>query len=200
MHQKYPAPLKPLVEMLKKLPGVGTRTAEKFSFELLSWDSSSLQEFGSILQTLHHRLPACHICGCITDNWICPFCDNSSRDRQKLCIVATPKEIFPIEETHSFKGLYHVIEHLISPLDGRHGKEINLEKIQTRILENNITEILLAFDSTLEGDATAIFLKNQIKQPNIQFTRFAFGLPLGSSLEYIDGATLSRALKSRQNF
>lgn len=200
MHQKYPSSLKPLVEMLKKIPGVGTRTAEKFSFELLSWQPDLLQEFGSILQNLHQKLPPCHNCGCITENSICLFCDNLNRDRQKLCIVASPKEVFPIEETHSFKGLYHVIEHLISPLDGRLGKEINLEKIQSRILENNVTEILLAFDSTLEGDATAIFLKNRINQNNIQFTRFAFGLPMGSSLEYIDGATLSRALKSRQNF
>lgn len=200
MHQKYPSSLKPLVEMLKKLPGVGTRTAEKFSFELLSWQPHLLQEFGSILQNLHQKLPPCHRCGCISENSICPFCDNVSRERQKLCIVATAKEVFPIEETHSFKGLYHVIEHLISPLDGRFGKEIDVEKIQSRILENNVTEILLAFDSTLEGDATAIFLKNKINQNNIQFTRFAFGIPMGSSLEYIDGATLSRALKSRQNF
>lgn len=181
---------------LKKLPGVGTRTAERFAFELLDWAPSQLQALGEILSTLREKVPSCSTCGCLSDRGVCRFCSN--RQTTSLCLLASPRDAYAIEETGSYRGFYHVIEHLLSPLDGRHANGIRLERIEKRIAENNISEIIIAFDSTLEGDTTALYLKQHLARPNLFISRLAFGLPVGSTLEYTDSSTLSRALSGRQ--
>ena len=197
MAHRFPQDLLTLIAHLKRLSGVGGRTAERFAFELLSWDSSALEAFSSALQDLKEKVPPCPICGCLTDRTICRFC--LGRDTHSLCILASPRNAYAIEETGNYRGLYHVIEHLLSPLDGRHPATLRLERIQSRIAEHNIREVILAFDSTLEGDTTALYLKNGLSQPHLSISRLAFGLPVGSTLEYIDGGTLTRALLGRQS-
>jgi recombination protein RecR len=201
MGQKYPTELLSLIAHLKKLPGVGTRTAERFAFEFLGWPQEQLVLLGETILGIKEKIPPCETCGCLTDQHHCKFCDLSTRNSQQICILASPRDVFAIEETKSYKGLYHVVEHLLSPLDGRHAKGLRLDKIEKRIEQNKIGEIILAFDSTLEGDTTALYLKSELtaKIPR-SISRLAFGLPLGSSLEYIDGSTLTRAFKDRQTF
>lgn len=201
MAQKYPVELLSLIAHLKKLPGVGTRTAERFAFEFLSWPQDQLALLGKTIEGIKEKIPPCTVCGCLTDQGSCPFCDLTTRNPKQLCLIASPRDVFSIEETKSYKGLYHVVEHLLSPLDGRHAKGLRLDKIETRIQEHQVTEIILAFDSTLEGDTTALYLKNELSQMKpLAIFRLAFGLPVGSSLEYIDEGTLARAFRDRQTF
>jgi recombination protein RecR len=197
MAQKFPEDLTTLISYLKKLPGVGTKTAERFAFELLDWDSSTLSALSSLLEELPEKVPTCTICGCLTDQGSCRFC--KARDTHLLCILASARDAYSIEETGGYRGLYHVVENLLSPLDGRHASTLNTKRIEDRIQEHNISEIIIAFDSTLEGDATALYLKSALARDGLSISRLAFGLPVGSSLEYIDGGTLTRALLGRQS-
>lgn len=198
MNPKYPEALHALISHLKKLPGVGTKTAERFGFEILRWEAQQLGDLSTLLSELLQKVTACKECGCLTQEGACQFCNNASRDSTSLCILSSPRDVFSIEETKVFRGLYHVIEHLLSPLDGRHASALRLERIEQRIERHSIKEIILAFDSTLEGDATALFVKQQLSKYPLAISRLAFGLPVGSSLEYVDGGTLAKAIFGRQ--
>lgn len=195
---KYPEDLQILISYLKKLPGVGARTAERFAFELLAWQPHELTRFAEQASTIQEKIPPCSICGCLTQAGACLFCSSPSRDPNSLCILASARDVYAIEQTRAFSGLYHIVEHLLSPLDGRHASEINIGKIEQRLLHHGVREVVLAFDSTLEGDATALYLKEELQPMQIKITRLAFGMPVGSSLDHIDGGTLTRALSGRQ--
>lgn len=196
---KLPEDLQALAAVLKKLPGVGSKTAERFAFELIGWAHHDLLRFSSLLATIQEKIPPCPVCGCLTQEGHCPFCSSTSRDSHSLCILASARDVYAIEETRSFNGLYHVIEYLLSPLDGRHAEELGVERIENRILRHDVQEVVIAFDSTLEGDATALYLKERLAPTKIKITRLAFGMPVGSSLDHIDGGTLMRALAGRQS-
>jgi len=199
--EKLPENLISLISYLKKLPGVGIRTAERFAFEFLSWQQADLDAFSELLRTALEKVPPCPSCGCLTDRGKCSFCNNEARETGQLCLISSPRDAFAVEATKCYRGLYHVIEHLLSPLDGRHASLLRLDRIEERIDKLAIGEVILAFDSTLEGDTTALFLKKHlIARPELKVSRLAFGLPVGSSLEYIDGGTLTRAFSGRQNF
>lgn len=197
---KLPDDLLALIGHLKKLSGVGTRTAERFAFELLGWPKEDLEAIGTSLKEIKDRIPLCSICGCLTNQSRCLFCEQTERNSSQLCIVSSPRDVFAIESTRSYKGLYHVIEHLLSPLDGRKAATLRLDKIEARIEKEGITEAIIAFDSTLEGDTTALYLKNVLSRPALNISRLAFGMPVGSNFEQIDGGTLARALSGRQSF
>lgn len=197
---KLPNDLLSLAAYLKKLPGVGAKTAERFAFEFLAWPKEELETLGEILKEIRDKIPPCPICGCLTDRNDCPFCGETNRDSSQLCLISSPRDAFAIEATRSYRGLYHVIEHLLSPLDGRHASTLRLDRIEERIAKCAIRETIIAFDSTLEGDTTALYLKKCLSRPELKVTRLALGLPVGSSLEYIDGGTLTRAFAGRQSF
>lgn len=197
MLQKYPKDLLSLISYLKKLPGVGAKTAERFAFEFLRWKVDDLSTLGSLLQELLINVPTCSECGCITQENSCYFCQKE-RDLSSLCILSTPRDAYAIEETRAYRGLYHVIEHLLSPLDGRHAEQLKIDRIKSRIERHGIKEVIIALDSTLEGDTTALYLKNELSKLHVQVSRLGVGLPMGSSLEYIDGGTLTRAFTGRQ--
>jgi len=203
MIQKYPKELTPLIAHLKKLPGVGTRTAERFAFELINWPQDHLNAFGETISGIREKIPPCSTCGCLTENSFCHFCEEGTRDSSQLCIISSPRDVFAIDGTGTYKGLYHVVENLLSPIDGRHANTLRMDRIEKRIKMHGIKEIILAFDSTLEGDTTALYLKSQLQKSDgkdLVISRLAFGLPMGSSLEYVDGGTLSRSFKGRQTF
>ncbi len=196
----YPKNFLLLIEYLKKLPGVGKRSAERFAFEILNWDPSSLSSFGSLLKDLPSKLTNCENCGCLIEkNANCDFC-SSARNQNLLCIIASPKDAFAIDQTNAYNGLYHVLGNLISPLEGKSAEALNLEKLIKRIHSSEIKEIILALDSTLEGDATSLYINEHLKKNHIKVSKLALGLPIGSNLEYIDPSTLSQALVGRQSF
>jgi recombination protein RecR len=198
---KYPHSIEKLLKHLQKLPGVGKRTAERFAFDLLARkDEGHLDELASALRLVKEEICECQQCGAFTDTVNCYFCTDTTRRRDLLCVVASPKDVFTIEGTREYRGLYHVLHGLLSPLDGRGEEILQFSKLLARIQADNIKEIIIALDSTLEGDATALFLKDQLATYDVQVSRLAFGIPVGSSLEYVDGGTLARALVGRASF
>lgn len=197
---KYPLALQQMIAALKLLPGVGSKTAERFAFHLLTWPDTALADFADIIAALKTNIRSCPECHCLMDHDECPWCDPSRRDSSLLCIISSPKDVYAIEETHTYKGLYHVLGGLLSPLDGRTIEKLDFPQLIARISRLNVREVIVALDSTLEGDATALYLKEQIGQIGISVSRLALGLPMGSPLEYVDGGTLSRAFTGRQTF
>lgn len=197
---KYPPALEQLITLLKLLPGVGTKTAERFAFQILTWPDESLGQLSALFDTIKAQVPHCPTCFCLSSLEGCKFCDSTLRDPTTICIIGSPKDAYAIEETHAYKGLYHVLGSLLSPLDGRSIEQLNLNPLLERLRAHPIKEVIIALDSTLEGDATALYLKEKIGQLSIPVYRLAFGLPMGSPLEYVDGGTLSRAFTGRQAF
>jgi recombination protein RecR len=197
---KYPSDLLTLIAFLKKLPGVGSKTAERFAFQLLNWSEKQLGDFGTLIAAIKDKICHCPDCSCLMEENQCFFCDPNKRDTQILCIISSAKDAFILEETRSYRGLYHVLGGLLSPLDGRTPEHLQFERLKARIQALSIKEVIIALDSTLEGDATSLYLKQQLGPLSVAVSRLAFGLPLGSTLDFASGGTLSRALTGRQSF
>lgn len=200
MIMKYPSHLSKLIQVLKKFPGVGNKSAERFAFHLLTWSEDHLKELGEVVSGIKKNLKHCPECGCLVDENHCPFCDLSRRDSQQMCVIATPREVFSLEQTHEYRGLYHVLGGVLSPLENRGPEHLTLNKLKQRIAALGVKEVVVALDSTLEGDATSLFLKQELLAHPVHISRLAFGLPIGSPLEYVDGGTLARALMGRNQF
>lgn len=197
---KYPSHLVKLIEVLKRLPGVGSKSAERFAFDMLQWQSAQLQEMADIIAQTPERLRHCETCGCLMGDLPCTFCDGARMSSGTLCVIASPRDVFAIEATREFRGSYHVLGGLLSPMEGRGPESLHLPALLTRIAQGAIREVILALDSTLEGDATALYLKNALERFPLVVSRLAFGLPMGSSLDYVDGGTLARALSGRSAY
>lgn len=195
----YPKPLFQLIQLLKKLPGVGQKTAERYAFQMLDWKLSELKLLGLHISQLKDLITQCEQCGTLKES-ACNFCNKESRRTGSLCIVSNPKDVFAIEDTKIFSGLYYVLPTILNPFDGEFEKQIDFKSIIEYIKKNSIKEVILAIESTLEGDATALFLKEELTSLGLSMSRLAYGIPLGSTLEYIDGGTLSKALTGRQPF
>jgi recombination protein RecR len=194
----YPEHLSKLIQVLKKLPGVGSRSAERFAFHLLKWRPEELQELASAIQEVPKRIKQCPACGCLIGERECFFCD-SRRNSNILCIIASPRDAFSIEETHEYDGLYHVLGGLLSPMNRKGPEHLSLDRLKERIENLGVKEVIIALDSTLEGDATALYLKQELPS-TLHISRLAFGLPMGSHLDFVDGGTLARAFSGRHQF
>ena len=195
----YPDHLMKLIAVFKKLPGVGSKSAERFAFHLLEWPEEKLLEMGHVIEITKKKLKNCLECGFLIEN-LCPFCTSLHRDVEICCVVASSKDVFLIEQTHEFRGLYHVLGGLLSPLQGQFPAPHAVAKLKERVRKLGVKEMIFALDSTLEGDATALFLKKELEDLAIATSRLALGLPMGSSLDYIDGGTLARALAGRHAY
>lgn len=195
---KYPQDLLSLIAYLKKLPGVGSKTAERFAFHLINWPEEQSGALANLLKTIKENIHYCQECGCIMEKAECSFCFKPQRDQDTLCITSSLKDVFAIEETGIFRGLYHILGGLLSPIQGSSLEQLNLPKLEKRVAALSIKEVIIALDSTLEGDATALYLKEQLARWGVRASRLAFGLPMGSSLDFVDGGTLTRALMGRQ--
>ena len=194
-----PKHISKLVDSLRKLPGVGSRSAERFAYNLIDWSPQDLSTLATLLSEIPIRLTCCPECGALIEER-CLLCNDTRRDGETLCVVATFKDIFAIEATREFLGQYHVLGGLLSPLD-RHGPEkLSIDKLKRRLVSLNTQELLLALDSTLEGDTTSLWLKRELADHPLKISRLAFGLPMGSALDFVDGGTLARALQSRREF
>lgn len=196
----YPLPLIRLIESFRKLPGVGFKTAERYAFDLVTQKPEKAQEMIESIQKARQQLATCPECGALKDQSQCTFCDISAREQQQLCIVAYARDLYVIENTREYRGLYHVLGGLISPMQGYHAEHLFIENLVSRINKNGVKEVILALDATTEGDATAFYIKQILEHTPINLSRLAFGLPLGSSFDYIDGGTLARAISGRNTF
>lgn len=197
---RYPDHLLKLIQVLKRLPGVGNKSAERFAFHLLTWPEEQLRELGSVVSATKEKLKQCSLCGCLMDLGGCMFCHTPQRDSSVMCVLASPRDVFAIEETHEYQGLYHVLGGVLSPIERRGPEHLSIAQLKERLTTLKVKEVVIALDSTLEGDATALFLKQELAHYPVQISRLAFGLPMGSSLDYVDGGTLARALAGRSQF
>ena len=194
--KKYPEILQKLIEHYKRLPGVGVKTAERYAFQSLEWKESDLNAFSSCLSLLKNKVQCCSDCGCYKDPEACSFCEKANGSNT-LCIIAKAKDAYTIDRMNLFSGFFYVLGTLISPLDGQMPEDLPLSKLSERTKTLGISEIIIALDSTLEGDATALYLHKHFKDTSIKITKLALGIPMGSSLEYVDEGTLSQAFSSR---
>ena len=194
---QYPAYLHRLIDALRTLPGVGGRTAERFAFQMLTWSKEELKELSGVIGELPEAVAHCSTCGCLIEEE-CSYCDPNTRLVKTLCVVSSPKDVFAIEETGEYRGFYHVLDGLLSPLEGRGPEVLRLDRLIGRL--DQMEEAIIALDSTVDGDATALYLKNALEKHDIPVSRLAFGLPMGSPLDYVDGGTLARAFSGRSLF
>lgn len=204
MHH-YPLALLQLIDFFTKLPGVGAKTAERYAFAALRCPVDDLKGWAEALTTLHEKVVPCNECGALlglgpNGQKACAFCGNASRDRHMLCVVAHPRDVFAIENTKEYKGLYHVLGGVLSPMEGIGPDKLNLSSLVTRIRALMVQELIIGLDSTVEGDATALYIKQELEPFGLKIVRFAFGLPIGSALEYVHGDTLARAFSGRRLF
>lgn len=194
----YPDSLKNLIESFKLLPGIGEKTAERLAFFVINQDEETTNFFSNSIVEAKKKIRKCSICNGITDKEICDICSNKERNKKVLCVVEDPKSIFLFERIGAYQGDYHVIDGLISPLDGVDPDDIGLEKLIKRIQDSNYEEIIIAVKPSIEGETTALYIKKIIEGMKIKVTRIASGIPIGMDMEYIDSMTLERALNDRK--
>lgn len=187
-----------LMEALRCLPGVGPKSAQRMAFHLLEKDRQGAQNLVQSLAQALEKIGKCESCRNLSETAICPICANEKRDHSTLCIVETPADIQAIEQTSEYRGLYYVLMGHLSPLDGIGPREIGLDKLAERLLAKNINEVILATNPTIEGEATAHYINEMVRQQGITVTRLAHGIPMGGELEFIDSSTLSHALSGRR--
>tara|TARA_B100000959_G_C14900921_1_gene590877 strand:- start:128 stop:721 length:594 start_codon:yes stop_codon:yes gene_type:complete len=190
----YPDCLKKLILQFSKLPGIGNKTAERLSIYILNSNNNEVIDFSKALNDLKDSIQICKVCNCFIENDLCYICNDSYRNDKLLCIVKDPTDIFLIEKS-SFKGKYHVLGGLISPLDGTTPDNLNIDSLEKRL--NDIDEVILAIDPSQEGDITILYISDLLKKYNIKVSRLARGIPVGSSLEYIDEVTLTHSINDR---
>ncbi len=194
----YPESMLQLIEAFARFPGVGKRTAERFSLFILAAQREQVDEMARLLLKVNEHIHYCQACFNLSENNICHICSDPSRDHSLLCVVQDPKDVIAIEKSGDFAGVYHVLMGALSPLEGIGPKDIRIKELFQRLKEGGFREVVLATPSDSEGDATAAYLTRQLKGSKLKITRIAHGVPVGSSLEFVDKASLARAFKHRQ--
>lgn len=193
---EYPRPLAQLITQLQKLPTIGQKTAQRLAFFMLKLPETETAQIAQAIAEVKRLLSYCSVCSAITDANPCHICTNPRRDRQVLCVVEESDDLWAIERTNGFKGLYHVLGGVLSPLDGVGPDELRISSLFQRL--DNVKEIILATNLTTEGQATALYLTQQLETFDITVSRIAYGIPFGGDLEYIDEVTLAKALEGRR--
>ena len=194
----YPDSLKLLIDSFKKLPSIGEKTAERLSFAVMNMSEEDINSFSKAIVDVKLKIKKCSICGNITENEICDICSDSSRDSDIICVVEDSKNIISLEKMGSYRGKYHVLNGLISPMDGKGPDDIMLDSLLQRIKKENIKEIIIAVKPSIEGETTALYIKKIIDGMNIKVTRIASGIPIGADMDYVDPLTLERAMVDRK--
>lgn len=190
-------PLVLLAEQFAKLPGIGMKTAQRLAYFVMGMSDEDAQAFADAIINAHSTVKECSICCNLTDSGVCPICSDDMRDPSTICVVETPKDITAFERTNEYKGVYHVLHGLISPLDGVTPEQIRIKELLGRIKKGGVKEVIMATNPTVEGEATAMYISKLLKPLGIKVTRLAFGLPIGGTLEFADEVTLFKALENR---
>jgi recombination protein RecR len=193
-----PQPLRVLVEHFRKLPGVGEKTARRLAFAILNMAGEEVRSFAEALVQVTEKIGFCNRCGNLAEGEICTICGEGSRENGQLCVVERPADIYILEAAGRFRGRYHVLHGVLSPLEGVGPDELNLDGLVRRIEEEHIREVIVATNPSIEGDTTSLYIARLLKDTDVAVTRPARGLPLGSSLEFIDRETITKALEGRE--
>lgn len=196
MAEYQPLPLVSAAEQFAKLPGIGMKTAQRLAYFMLNRPAEEVEEFAEEIVKARHSVHFCQICQNFTEREVCAVCDDDRRDQTVICVVEAPKDVSALERAGGFSGVYHVLHGLLSPMDGIGPNELRITELMTR-LSGDVSEVIMATNPTVEGEATASYLSRLIKPMGIKVTRLAYGLPAGAALEYADDVTLQRALENR---
>lgn len=195
---KFAEPMTRLIDELKKLPGIGSKTAQRLAFHILRSSDSDAEALATAVRDVKAKLRLCSICNNITDVDPCVYCSNPTRNQRLVCVVEEPTNIAAIEKTRHFNGSYHVLHGSISPLHGVGPEQLRISNLVRRVESGQVDEIIIATNPTVEGEATAVYLTGQLKRPGLKVTRIAMGIPVGSDIEYADEITMLKAMEGRR--
>lgn len=194
----YPKSIASLIEHFQKFPSVGPKSAQRMAFYLLRMPMSEVEKFAQSMIDAKNNTKTCEICFNLSASSPCEICSSSARDKSTICVVAETKDLIAIEKTNEYKGLYHVLQGLISPMDGIGADDIRIKELLNRLTDEQVKEVILALSPSVEGEATSLYLNKLIKPFGIKISRIAFGLPVGSDLEYADEITIAKAIEGRR--
>lgn len=187
-----------LIKQFARLPGIGSKTAERLALHLLRAGEDDVERLGSLILSLKGKVRFCLECGAITEDETCAICKDGSRNRETICVVEQPQDVLVLEKTGSYRGLYHVLHGVLSPIDGVGPGDINLARLEERVRKHGAKEVIIATNPSVEGDTTALYIARTLESAGCNVTRLARGLPVGGSLEYTDDLTLARAIERRE--
>lgn len=190
-------PLNELINQFSRLPGIGKKTAQRLAYSIIEQPPERAKQFADALINAREKIHLCKVCQTLTDKDICDFCSDEKRDRTTVCVVEDPRDVMAFERTREYKGVYHVLHGVISPLDGVGPEQLKLKELMSRLSSGEVKEIIMATNPTVEGEATASYISRLVKPMGIKVTRLAYGIPVGGDLEYADEYTLARALEGR---
>ena len=190
-------PLTKLIEHFERQPGVGKKSAQRLAFYVLNMPKEKAEDFAASILEAREKIHYCSVCQNITDQAICSLCQDSSRDHSTICVVEDPRDVLAFERTKEYSGVYHVLHGLISPMDGVGPDSLYIKELLSRIGPENVREVIMATNPTVEGEATAMYISRLLKPLGVKTTRLAYGIPVGGNLEYADEVTLYRALEGR---
>lgn len=195
----YPDVLSSIIEYLKKLPGIGEKTAERMALSLLDLTEEETKQFSKLISEIKIKLKTCEICGHLTDKNVCDICDNADRNQRVICVVEDYKSVFVFEKIGNYNGVYHVLNGLISPMNKVYPDDIDIHTLVKRCNNlNNDVELIMALKPTIEGEATALYIKKIFEEKDVSVSRLSYGIPMGAEIDYLDTITLERALNDRK--
>lgn len=194
----YILPLQNLIDSFRKLPGIGGKTATRLAFALLSFSDEDAASFAEAVMDAKQNIHSCPICCNISLDGACPVCADPERDRRMICVVESPKDVMAFERIREYRGTYHVLGGVLSPINGIGPEQLHIRELFTRLSNEDVEEILIATNPTVEGEATASYLAKMIRPFSVKISRLAYGLPVGGDLEYADEVTLHRAIEGRR--
>ena len=195
---KFAEPMTRLIDELKKLPGIGSKTAQRLAFHILRSSDDDAAALAAAVRDVKASLRLCSVCNNITDVDPCVYCSSATRNHRLVCVVEEPTNIASIEKTKHFNGVYHVLHGLISPLHGVGPEQLRISNLLRRVAEDQVDEVILATNPTVEGEATAVYLSSQLRRPGLKLTRIATGIPVGSDIEYADEITMLKSIEGRR--
>ena len=196
--QYFPAALQELADQFARLPGIGGKTAQRLAFYVLGLPEEEAQAFADAIVAAKKAVHTCPVCQNLTDRELCPICDDDTRDHGVICVVAEPRDVIAMERSREFNGVYHVLHGVISPLNHVTQDDIRIRELLGRVASGDVREVIMATNPDTEGEATAMYISRLLRPMEVKVTRLAYGVPVGSQLEYADEVTLSRALEGRQ--
>lgn len=194
----FPAALERLSEQFARLPGIGSKTAQRLAFQVLSMPQEQAQEFADAILDAKRQVHTCPVCQNLTDRELCPICADDTRDHSTICVVAEPRDVIAMERSREYTGVYHVLHGVISPLNHVGPDDIRIRELLNRLKDGSVQEVIMATNPDTEGEATAMYLSRLLRPIGLKVTRLAYGIPVGSQLEYADEVTLLRALEGRR--
>ena len=196
---KYPETIQNLIECFKKLPSIGEKTAERLALSTLDMDEEVTNLFAKSLKDIKTKIKRCEKCNNLSEDSLCEICKNKNRNNKIICVVEEPKNVILFEKLNIYDGYYHVLDGLISPIDGINPEDINIDTLIKRVKEEKIEELILALKPTIEGETTSLYISKLLEKENVKITKIAHGIPLGADIDYVDSLTLEMALENRSN-